>query len=111
MIHVGASGGVLLLVPMSSSTITKTYSQFAAAALTRSPMRSLMKLAVFAYQAPSRRLALGRNAGQVALRAPSAWYCTGCKGFCRTYSSVSPSAGKDSRKAQKSVISRIAPLF
>ena len=29
MIQVGGSGGVLLLVPMSSSTITATYSQLA----------------------------------------------------------------------------------
>ena len=52
MIQVGSSGGVLDLVPMSSSIITKMYSQLAADADTRPvSKRSMMKLAVLPYQA------------------------------------------------------------
>ena len=76
MIQVGASGGsfgALAGSPTSSNTITSTYSQLAALALGFSPKRSMMKLAVLPYQAsPSLRLWLGKNAGHVALIAPSA---------------------------------------
>ena len=74
MIHVGGRGGVLLLVPMSSSIITKMYSQLAALALTwPSLKRSTIKLAVLPYHdSPALVRWLGKNAGQVALTAPSA---------------------------------------
>ena len=77
MIHVGSSGGTLDLVPMSSSIITKMYSQLAADADTRpSTKRSMMKLAVLPYHAwPGLVPLLGRYAGHVALTAPSAWNC------------------------------------
>ena len=75
MIQVGASGGVLDLVPMSSSIITKMYSQLTADADTRpSVKRSMMKLAVLPYHAwPALVPLVGRYAGHVHLTAPSAW--------------------------------------
>ena len=78
MIQVGAKGGVLLLVPMSSSIMTRMYSQLAALALTwPSLKRSTIKLAVLPYQDwPGLILCVGKKAGQVALTAPSAWYCS-----------------------------------
>ena len=75
MIQVGGSGQVLgtLSVPTSSSTMTSTNSQLAAEALGwPSLKRSTMNDAVLPYQAPVFILWLGRNAGQVALIAPSA---------------------------------------
>ena len=74
MIQVGGRGGVLLLVPMSSSIITKMYSQLAALALTwPSLKRSTIKLAVLPYHdSPCLILWLGRYAGQVAFMTPLA---------------------------------------
>ena len=62
MIQVGGSGGVLDLVPMSSSTITAQYSQLADDADTRpSSKRSTMNEAVLPYHAsPSRTPCDGR---------------------------------------------------
>ena len=72
MIHVGASGGVLDFVPMSSSTKKATRSQLAALADTwPSIKRLMMKQPVLAYQAPSLLYRSGRKAGQVHLTAPS----------------------------------------
>ena len=75
MIHVGASGGVLDLVPMSSNIIANTYSTWCLDAdglfLSR---RSIMYEPVLPNHAcPSlTRLGFGKNDGQVALIAPSA---------------------------------------
>jgi len=96
--QVGGSGGCWDLVPMSSSTITKTYSQAAALADGLPSMnRPLMKLAVLPYQAsPLRGLRDGRNDGHVALTAPSAWTwiwpLSSKRGTCRTIRAVSPSS-------------------
>ena len=75
MTHVGAMGGTLDLVPMSSSIITRMYSQLAALADTRpSTKRSIMKLAVLPYHASLALVPLlGKYAGHVHLTAPSAW--------------------------------------
>ena len=95
MTHVGAMGGTLDLVPMSSSIITRMYSQLAADADTRpSANRSMMKLAVLAYHAwPALTPLVGRCAGHVHLTAPSAcswiWPSFNC-GFWCTISAVSP---------------------
>ena len=76
MIHVGASGGSLDLVPMSSSIMNRTYSTFSDLADgLPSTKRSTMNDPVLTYHAsPGLMLALaGRNDGKVAFGAPSPW--------------------------------------
>jgi hypothetical protein len=83
MIHVGGSGGVLLLVPISSSIIARQCVQLDADADTR-PSTNLdtIKLPVLQYHDASPRHFSGKYAGHVL-------------SFCFTTSAVSPSTAKD----------------
>ena len=107
MIHVGSNGGVLDLVPMSSSIITRMYSQLTADADTRpSAKRSTIKLAVLPYHASLALVPLvGRYAGHVHLTAPSAcsWIAPSFScGFCLTINAVSPVGASFVIKSKKS---------
>ena len=91
MIQVGASGGTLDFVPMSSSTMTSTYLQQLALAVRPAVMRSKMKLPVLPYHAsPALRAAVG-NWGIHAFF------------FCCTISAVSPSGANAARNSTKSM--------